>query len=129
MLAHSVKLHDGTVRKGMVLGAPEILRLALAGVERVVVARIETHDISEDIAAARIAAALGGAGVETGEAATGRVNLHAAHDGLLTLDVHRIEAANQVHEGLTIATLACRQCGETRADARDHQDHSVCGSR
>jgi len=105
VLAHSVKLHDGTLRKGMVLGAPEILRLALGGVERVVVARIEGHDVAEDVAAARVAAALGGAGVETGGAATGRVNLYAAHDGLLALDVPRIEAANQVHEGLTIATL------------------------
>jgi molybdenum cofactor cytidylyltransferase len=105
VLAHSVKLHDGTLRKGMVLGEPELLRLALGGIARVVVARIESHDVTEDIAAARIASALGGIGVETGGATTGRVNLYASHGGLLALDATRIEAANQVDEGLTIATL------------------------
>lgn len=105
VLAHSVKLADGSLRKGAVLGAADIRRLAAAGLASVVVARLEPGDVGEDEAARQVAAALAGNVVEQGQATTGRVNLHAAADGLLVLDVARIDAANRVHEAITIATL------------------------
>lgn len=43
--------------------------------------------------------------MEVGAATTGRVNLYARRAGLLRLDAARVQAANRVHEGLTIATL------------------------
>jgi molybdenum cofactor cytidylyltransferase len=105
VLAHSVKLPGGTLKKGAVLGAEQVQRLAAAGIASVAVARLEAGDVPEDVAAARIAAALGGAEVDIGTATTGRVNLHARQAGLLRLDAASIHAANRVHEGLTIATL------------------------
>lgn len=105
VLAHSVKLNGGSLRKGTVLGPAEIERLAAAGIERVVAARLEADDVAEDVAAARIAVVLAGSGVEVGGASTGRVNLYASRAGLLRLDAARIHAANRVHEGLTVATL------------------------
>lgn len=105
VLAHSVKLDGGALKKGSVLGLAEIQRLAAAGIERVVAARLEEGDVAEDVAAMRIAAALAGAGVDVGGATTGRVNVYARKAGLLRLDAARIHAANRVHEGLTIATL------------------------
>jgi len=105
VLAHSVRLREGVLRKGMVLGETELQRLSAAGVGKVVVARLGARDVPEDEAAARIAARLAGEGVERGNASTGRVNLHAAGDGLLRLDEDRIESANRIHEALTIATL------------------------
>jgi molybdenum cofactor cytidylyltransferase len=105
VLAHSVKLAGGALKKGRVLGAAEIERLTAAGIGSVAAAQLEASDVSEDVAAARIAAALAGAEAEVGNATTGRVNLHARQAGLMRLDAARIHAANRVHEGLTIATL------------------------
>lgn len=105
VLAHSVKLPGGALRKGTVLGPTELKRLATAGVASVAVAQLEAGDIAEDTAASRIATALAGAEVEVGAATTGRVNLYARSAGLLRLDTAHIHAANRVHEGLTIATL------------------------
>ena len=105
VLAHSVRLPDGTLRKGVVLGAAEIARLRAVQVESVVVAQLGPGDVNEDVAAQRVAAALMGDGLEAGTAATGRVNFYARADGLLLVDARRIHAANAVHEGLTVATL------------------------
>jgi molybdenum cofactor cytidylyltransferase len=105
VLAHSLKLPDGTLKKGTVLDAADLVRVAATGRQSVVVARLDADDIAEDAAAAGIAKALAGAEVEIGAAVTGRVNLHARGTGLLVLDAARVHAANSVHEGLTIATL------------------------
>jgi molybdenum cofactor cytidylyltransferase len=105
VLAHSVKLPGGALKKGFVLGDAELQRLLDAGIQSVVVALLEPEDVAEDEAASQVARALGGADVDIGNAGTGRVNLHARHPGLLMLDAPRIHAANSVHEGLTVATL------------------------
>jgi molybdenum cofactor cytidylyltransferase len=105
VLAHSVRLPDGTLRKGTLLGDVELARLASAQIQSVVVAQLGAGDIPEDVAAQRVAAALAGEGLEIGSATTGRVNLYAAADGLLCVIAARVHAANVVHEGLTVATL------------------------
>jgi len=105
VLAHSMRLPEGVLKKGALLGEAELQRLTAAGIDSVVVARLEAGDVAEDTAAAQVARALGGAEVEIGNAGTGRVNLHARGAGLLVLDEKRVHAANAVHEGLTIATL------------------------
>jgi molybdenum cofactor cytidylyltransferase len=105
VLAHSVKLVGGALKKGTVLGPVEIRRLATAGIAHVAAAQLDPDDVPEDLAAARIAAALAGREVEVAAATTGRVNLYAQQAGLLRLDAARIHTANRVHEGLTIATL------------------------
>jgi molybdenum cofactor cytidylyltransferase len=105
VLAHSVKLPGGTLKKGTQLDDAALLRLSAAGVQNVVVARLAADDVAEDTAATQVAHALSGMAVEIGNATTGRVNLYARSAGLLVLDAARIHAANRVHEGLTIATL------------------------
>jgi molybdenum cofactor cytidylyltransferase len=105
VLAHSVRLPDGTLRKGGQLGEAEIARLRAAQVQSVVVAQLESGDIPEDTAAQRVVLALAGDGLEIGTATTGRVNLYAGADGILSIDAARVHAANLIHEGLTIATL------------------------
>jgi molybdenum cofactor cytidylyltransferase len=105
VLAHSARLPGGVLRKGLRLGVADIKRLREAGFTTVVVAQLSATDVAEDVAAARMAEALAGEGVEISKASTGRVNLHARRAGLLQLDAARIHAANAVHEGLTIATL------------------------
>ena len=54
-----------------------------AGVSEIVVARLDDGDVSEDVAAASIAQAVGGEGVHVERAFTGRSNLFAEQAGVL----------------------------------------------
>jgi molybdenum cofactor cytidylyltransferase len=110
ILAHSVLLPDGRLRKGVTLGPEDLARIAAAGIATVVVARPDPGDVDEDTAASRLAAALvpdpAAAGLVLTEAFTGRVNLNAAGPGLVELDVDAIHALNRIDAAITLATLA-----------------------
>ena len=69
-------------------------------------ARLEPGDVSEDAAAAEIAAAVAGEGVRLDRAFTGRSNLFAEQAGVLVVDKEAIDRLNQVDELITFATLA-----------------------
>ncbi len=55
ILAHSVPLPNGRLRKGVVLGPDDLARLAAAGLAEVTVARLGPQDMHEDAAALAIA--------------------------------------------------------------------------
>ena len=107
ILAHSVALPGGRLRKGAMLDAAQIEALHQAGVSQVTVARLEADDLHEDVAATQLAAALatGAEAVSLSAAFTGRVNLIADEPGVVQLDAARITAANAVHPMITIATV------------------------
>jgi molybdenum cofactor cytidylyltransferase len=109
ILAHSVALPEGRLRKGLVLGAEDLQRLAAAGLSEVVVARLDPGDVAEDAAAAALARALvpdpAAAGLTPGEAHTGRVNLNAAWPGVLEVEPTAVHALNRVHPSITLAVL------------------------
>ncbi|MGB5559308.1 MAG: molybdopterin biosynthesis protein, partial [Paracoccaceae bacterium] len=109
ILAHSLAVAKGRIRKGRVLDAADLAALAAAGHDPVTVARLDPGDIGEDAAATLVAAAMvpdpAGAGLRLTTAATGRVNVYATGPGVLGLDVAAIEAANRVDPMITIATL------------------------
>ncbi|MCL4187464.1 MAG: molybdopterin-binding protein [Rhodobacteraceae bacterium] len=110
VLAHSVGLPGGRLRKGRVLCAADLEALAGAGIGAVVAARLEAGDVGEDEAAARVAAAVApdpaAAGVELTEPFTGRVNFHATLAGVLDVDRAAVDALNRVDPAVTLATLA-----------------------
>lgn len=110
VLAHSVALPGGRLRKGLVLGATEIADLAAAGHREVMAARLDPSDVPEDAAAARLAQALvpdeRAALLARSSAFTGRVNLNATLPGLVMLDAGRIHALNRIDPAITLATLA-----------------------
>ncbi len=106
VLAHSVMIADKTLRKGHRISQTDIDAFAAASLTEVIVARLDADDISEDEAAATIAAALAGPHVRIDAADTGRANLYADCAGLLTVDRDGINALNQIDPGLTFATLA-----------------------
>ena len=110
ILAHSLSLPDGRLRKGRAIAEADVARLEAAGVEAVTVARLGPGDVEEDAAATRLAAALvpdpDAAGLRVGPAATGRVNLHATGPGVLEVDAGAIHALNAVDPAITFATLA-----------------------
>lgn len=108
ILAHSEALPSGRLRKGVVLGPNEIAELAAAGIARVTVARLDTGDVAEDDAAARLAAAIWsqGSGLTTSPAFTGRVNLNATGPGIVALDAGAVNRLNLTDPAITLATLA-----------------------
>ena len=102
---HSIRQSGLVLKKGTLIGKPEIAALQAAGIAEVVVARIEPGDVSEDAAAGEIAAAVAGAGVRVDRAFTGRANLFAESAGVLVVDKDAIDRLNQVDESITFATL------------------------
>lgn len=118
ILAHSVALPEGRLRKGKVLDAQDLARLSSGGVSEVVVARLEPGDVPEDAAAERLARALVPApeavGLRRSPAATGRVNLHATVLGIAEVDAEKINAINAVHPMITVATVPMWQRMELR---------------
>jgi len=70
------------------------------------VVRLEKGDVSEDEAAASIAKAVAGEGVNVERAFTGRSNLFAAQAGVLVVDRAAVDRINGVDEAITFATLS-----------------------
>ncbi|MDC0135282.1 molybdopterin-binding protein [Sulfitobacter sp.] len=107
ILAHSVALPEGRLRKGMVLGQEDINALAAAQIDEVTVATLEDGDISENDAADSLADALmvGATGLHRSTAFTGRVNLIADTAGVAVLDIDALHAINSVDPMITVATV------------------------
>jgi molybdenum cofactor cytidylyltransferase len=102
---HSIRERDLVLKKGTHIGPAEVAALQAAGVQEIVVARLEPGDVSEDVAAAEIAAASAGEGVRVDKAFTGRCNLFAETAGVLVVDKAAIDRLNTIDEAVTVATL------------------------
>lgn len=106
ILAHSVKLTNGRLRKGAVLTKDDARLLQTEGVTEVVVARLESGDLAENEAAQRLARSLAdAAGCKLTEAFTGRVNVLADGPGIARIDAEKINRFNLVHPMITVATV------------------------
>ncbi len=107
VLAHSVAVTKGRLRKGRVLSGQDIAALAQAGVQEVIVARLDTTDVGENDAAAALAQAVSGqaTGLDVTAPFTGRVNLLAKAAGVVELDVAALDRINSIDPMITIATV------------------------
>jgi molybdenum cofactor cytidylyltransferase len=102
---HSIRKGGLVLKKGTLIGKPEIAALEAAGIAELTVARLEPGDVPEDTAAGEIAAAIAGEGVHVERAFTGRANLFAESAGVLVVDREAIDALNRVDPAITLATL------------------------
>jgi molybdenum cofactor cytidylyltransferase len=107
ILAHSAHLRGGPLRKGRVLTAGDLARMAAEGWADVVVAQLAPDDVPEDQAATRLARALvpGDQGLMLTPAFTGRVNLKAVGPGIVEMETAAIHALNRIDPAITLATL------------------------
>jgi len=103
---HSIRKGSLVLRKGTRIGKTDIAALIDAGIGEIVVARLESGDVSEDVAAAEIAQAVAGEGVRVDRAFTGRANLFAEAAGVLVVDGEGVNRINAVDPDITFATLA-----------------------
>ena len=106
ILAHSWRANGINFAKGRVLSQDDVFKLKMAGAASVVAARLEPEDMHEDEAAATLAKALAGKGIEITAPFTGRCNHFASEAGLAIIDHERIDALNELDESVTVATLA-----------------------
>jgi molybdenum cofactor cytidylyltransferase len=102
---HTIRQGALVLKKGTLIGPKEVAALEQAGIPSIVVARLEPGDVSEDDAAAEIAAAVAGASVRVDRAFTGRCNLFAESAGVLVVDKEATDRLNRVDEAITFATL------------------------
>ena len=105
ILAHSWRAGGINFAKGRVLSGDDIAKLKAAGVAEIVAARLGADDVHEDLAAATVAKALAGEGIEITAPFTGRCNHFARAAGLAVIDQERIDALNELDESVTVATL------------------------
>ncbi|MEP3676989.1 molybdopterin-binding protein [Sulfitobacter sp.] len=107
VLAHSVALPEGRLRKGHVLTARDITALEAAHITQITVARLEQGDVNENAAAEALAQGLitGKRGFEATRPFTGRVNLIAQGAGVAVLDTDAIGAVNAIDPMITVATV------------------------
>jgi molybdenum cofactor cytidylyltransferase len=102
---HTLRQGSLLLKKGTTIGHAEVEALTRAGVKEIVVVRLEEGDVSEDVAAAGIAQAVAGDGINVERAFTGRANLFAARAGVLVVDRAKVDRINGVDEAITLATL------------------------
>jgi molybdenum cofactor cytidylyltransferase len=105
ILAHALSGEGFAFRKGRVLDRTDLAAIARSGRARVVAARLEADDVSEDAAAAAIARAIAGDNLLVSAAFTGRANLYATASGLVVYDPAALDAVNAVDEAITLALL------------------------
>src|SRR3954470_5347747 len=103
---HSIRKGGFTLKKGTLIGKSQVAALEEAKISEIVVARLEPGDVSEDTAAAEIAAAVAGEGVRVDRAFTGRANLFSDEAGVLVVNKSGVDALNDVDPAITFATLA-----------------------
>ncbi|MGY2807377.1 MULTISPECIES: NTP transferase domain-containing protein [unclassified Bradyrhizobium] len=103
---HTLRRGALVLKKGTTIGLAEVEALTKAGVDEIVVVRLDEGDVSEDAAAASVAQAVAGDGVNVERAFTGRANLFAARPGVLVIDRAAVDRINDVDEAITFATLA-----------------------
>ena len=106
ILAHSTVAGAKRYRKAHLLTAEDVEILRQAGFSEVIVAVLEEDDVEENAAAERIARMLRFSGAVRRPAATGRVNVFAASDGVFSVDKALVDALNRVDPDVTLATLA-----------------------
>lgn len=91
-------------QKGHIIRAEDIPLLLSMGKEHIYVLEVQPGMVHEEEAAQRIARAVAGSGLEQTAPREGKVDLVAAHDGLLRIDAQRLLRLNTI-EDVQMATL------------------------
>jgi molybdenum cofactor cytidylyltransferase len=105
IVVHSIRQGGLVLKKGSVVSEADIAALKAAGIKAIMIARIEPGDVSEDVAAAELATAIAGEGVQLDRAFTGRANLFAETAGVVVVDLAGVDRFNEVDADITLATL------------------------
>jgi molybdenum cofactor cytidylyltransferase len=105
VLAHALSLPGVRLHKGHMLTAQDVELCRSAQIDTLIVARLSSDDVAEDVAAANLARALIAPSIRAGNSRTGRANLYATGNGVLTYNMAALTNFNSINEGITLAML------------------------
>jgi molybdenum cofactor cytidylyltransferase len=105
LLAHSLRAEGLAFAKGRRLTSDDIASLSAAGVTDAIVVRLDPGDVEEDEAAQAIADAMPRDHLTFSAAATGRVNVFAACNGMFRADRAVVDRLNRIDPAVTLACL------------------------
>src|SRR3981081_3729376 len=103
---HTLRQESLVLKKGTTIGPAEVEALTRAGGREIGGGRLARGAVRGDAAAASVAQAVAGGGVNVERAFTGRANLFAGRAGVLVVDRAAVDRINGVDEAITFATLA-----------------------
>lgn len=105
VLAHTLKLPNGVIKKGATLTVEDTKSMLEAGISSILGAKIESTDQDENFAAQSIAQSLAGPLLKVGKPMGGRCNLYARNKGVVQVDKARIDAINLCDGAIAVSTL------------------------
>ena len=105
ILAHSVLLKEGKLKKGKLLNKEDIKLLKSNSVNKIFVAIIERNDIHENKAADRIAKHIVSKEIIHLKAVNGRADFYSRIDGILNFDVKKMASLNYQNNDLALSAL------------------------
>ncbi len=114
------KFKGAAFKKGHRIKAEDVNALLSLGKKHVYILELEPDELHEDDAGERIAGALAGSGLELNGPSEGRLDLKAAHPGLLKIDVARLQRINCISD-VVVSSLHNNtpvETGETAAGAK-----------
>ncbi len=106
ILVHNIIGADGrkAFPKGHLVHAEDVEKLRALGNAAVYAAMLDPDDVREDDAAARLARAVAGDGIELSKPSGGRVNFYATSKGFLKINRDALKRINEL-DGITLATI------------------------
>jgi len=90
-------------QKGHIVTSDDIEHLLRIGKEQLYVLNLKNGFVHENEAAERIASAVAGKGLDLSTPSEGRINMHARYQGILKIDVDRLDCLNSI-ENIVLAT-------------------------
>lgn len=105
VLAHTVRIDQVVIKKGICIGDEELDAMRVAGLETVTAVRLDADDVPEDMVAAVLAQGLCGDGVDISTPVAGRCNVHAVQAGLVEIEPEPVNCINRAGHGVLVATL------------------------
>ncbi|QKK20344.1 hypothetical protein [Rhizobium indicum] len=106
VVAHSLRLPEGTFSKGHVLKDCDLARLKQAELRHVTDARMNTDDVGEDQAAYMLGQSIATEDIKLSKATTGRVNVHSTVKGTFAIDKAAVDRLNAIAPAIAFACLA-----------------------
>ena len=105
ILAHSIFLKVGRIRKGKIISQEDINLLLQDGIEHIYVGIFDNDDLDENYASKKIAEAICVDGVALSPTYSGKTNITSKYDGLIEIDEEKVFELNRLSGNVAVSTL------------------------
>ena len=105
ILAHSIFLKVGRIRKGKIISQEDINLMLQDGIENIYVGEFDNDDLDENYASKKIAEAICVDGVTRSPTYSGKTNITSKYDGLIEIDKEKVFELNRLSTNIAVSTL------------------------